>query len=989
LKKGVQVVLTNSTVDAAAQLVGRYVVDNDFTLKTGLASNGTYARGSRWGSRAEFKIEIKSVGDQTHVLLESVLSGGSGGTTYGREKRNRMEVREGLVAYLQSVLTPQAGPPPLLPPGPQPPVSPGPQAQSRVSGTAPYETEVAVPSALPSVPVKSKGMLWRTAAGGGLFVVLGIVVGTIVSVSSTTPGVADPTAVNLGSVIVAIGLAIIGVVVAIWLQAVVRGQRPMGRVAEISLILGALVLLVAAIALPAPSWSGGSFPYLDPILAVYASALLIGGSIRSRIVRIATAVVAVFALGYFGLWLYGLIIPLLGLALVLTMWKASPAFIARLTTVASKLRIRLPNPVSTGVRTVGITALILVVAPGGLIGLGAFTRNIVANYPSQVQLAGIASLGNPLVGATVKVYRLAPKGSSRVLLATTITDKNGLYSPIVPRQPNEALLVETSGGTYVDEITHKTVVAFGNDSLATVYTPSVTYAALTPLSTFATARDTVLVDSGTSASVATDLTFATVAEDYNLESLTDVYPEIADIAPVDQFVPPDLESRELGIDLAGLDQEAKNLGVDDFSLTEAMANDISDGNLDGKDQGTPIAITPTVPLPGDANTSLLQAGIDTFVASPANLTTLLAPKVATQMGALSPSPGGFYAVADGLPFFTDGASAVEQLVSASGGSAPYRCTLTAGGLPTHFTLHGCQIQYDGTRVLGGGDMAITGPFSVQVSDSASPAQTTVLPDLRLTIAIAPPTITVVNPVSCPSPSVAACSERIASASGGLAPYTFWRGGSLPLGMSIQTYDSTAPKGAKASSLGALNGDQGRIAGSLSTAEPSVPAPGSYTVNVCVVDSIGSETCANTTVIIAPEPTPNPTAAPTNTPNDGYTVGPQPTDQPTPQPTTQPPASNLPPGFPTNLPAGIYQIEVCVQNAGCYGGTNVDMSDGDASNLSQAIESVISSEQSQCDGSCSASYSRFNGSSFSVTVTSTNCSFGCTTGSFTLRITKVG
>jgi hypothetical protein len=232
------------------------------------------------------------------------------------------------------------------------------------------------------------------------------------------------------------------------------------------------------------------------------------------------------------------------------------------------------------------------------------------------------------------------------------------------------------------------------------------------LSTFATARDTALVDSG-AVGVATDLTFATIATDYGLESLTDVYPEIADTAPVDQFVTPDFESMELGLDLAGLDEEAKTLGVDDFSLTDAVANDISDGNLDGKDQGAPVAITPDVPLPSDANTSLLQAGINTFAASKANLTALLAPEVASQMGPLSPNTSGFYAVANGLPFFTDGASAVVQLISASGGTAPYLCTLTGGGLLSHFTLHGCQLQYDGTRILGSGSIATSSPFTVQ------------------------------------------------------------------------------------------------------------------------------------------------------------------------------------------------------------------------------------------------------------------------------------
>lgn len=63
------------------------------------------------------------------------------------------------------------------------------------------------------------------------------------------------------------------------------------------------------------------------------------------------------------------------------------------------------------------------------------------------------------------------------------------------------------------------------------------------------------------------------------------------------------------------------------------------------------------------------------------------------------------------------------------------------------------------------------------------------------------------------------------------------GGSLGLLLTTQLHDQSGPM---SSGILVTTVESGLI----STADPSVPAPGVYTVNVCVVDSIGSETCAN-------------------------------------------------------------------------------------------------------------------------------------------------
>jgi len=108
-------------------------------------------------------------------------------------------------------------------------------------------------------------------------------------------------------------------------------------------------------------------------------------------------------------------------------------------------------------------------------------------------------------------------------------------------------------------------------------------------------------------------------------------------------VTPSVESRQLGLILAGLDQEANTLGASDFALTDALATDLSDGNLDGQDGGTPILINQSTPLPPDATTTNLQNAMNTFAGSTNNQTNAPPPQVSptpTSIDAATTPPVG-------------------------------------------------------------------------------------------------------------------------------------------------------------------------------------------------------------------------------------------------------------------------------------------------------------------------------------------------------------
>ena len=101
------------------------------------------------------------------------------------------------------------------------------------------------------------------------------------------------------------------------------------------------------------------------------------------------------------------------------------------------------------------------------------------------------------------------------------------------------------------------------------------------------------------------------------------------------------------------------------------------------------------------------------------------------------------------------------------------------------------------------------------------------------------------------------------------------------------------------------------------------------------------------------------------------------------------SGNLPAGFQTNLPAGIYQLQVCVQVTGGYGScTELPGTYSDAAAVAQALQNV-----DLCQGvgvSCTSKYTAWNGTYFDVTVTMKTCSGGtCVVSVVMIRVTKVG
>ena len=146
-------------------------------------------------------------------------------------------------------------------------------------------------------------------------------------------------------------------------------------------------------------------------------------------------------------------------------------------------------------------------------------------------------------------------------------------------------------------------------------------------------------------------------------------------------------------------------------------------------------------------------------------------------------------------------TAYSTSVVTSGGAQPYTFSITAGSLPAGLNLNPSSGLISGTPTLPG-----TSNFTVKVTDSTSPTHETATQALSITIV---PTLSITTAV-LPNGSVSNPFTATLAATGGVTPYLWSVGGSLPAGLS-------------------LNSSTGVISGTPTTA-------GSSTFTISVTDS---------------------------------------------------------------------------------------------------------------------------------------------------------
>lgn len=238
----------------------------------------------------------------------------------------------------------------------------------------------------------------------------------------------------------------------------------------------------------------------------------------------------------------------------------------------------------------------------------------------EADITGQATKG-PVADATVRVYALNEDGTRGRLLGTTISDAAGNYALQVKHDGTAAVVV--SGGSYSDEATG-TVVALGEHELETLVAnlDEADTVAVTALTTIAAQR----ASANASAGLATAIAAANVevAAMFGLEGV-----DLTEIIPSDMTNAGSAEdsaaARSYGLVQSGLTQTAEDMNLapeDVLTLVSAIAEDFSDGNLDGMNAAG-AAITSALEVTPEAALMGLNAAMEAFLNSAENASGLV------------------------------------------------------------------------------------------------------------------------------------------------------------------------------------------------------------------------------------------------------------------------------------------------------------------------------------------------------------------------------
>ena len=144
---------------------------------------------------------------------------------------------------------------------------------------------------------------------------------------------------------------------------------------------------------------------------------------------------------------------------------------------------------------------------------------------------------------------------------------------------------------------------------------------------------------------------------------------------------------------------------------------------------------------------------------------------ATATAAVSITINSPLAITNSLPNGSVGV-AYSASISATGGTTPYICSMTAGTLPAGLSMSGCTVS--GTPTTAG-----SATVTIKVTDSSSPAQNV---SANETIVIAPAALALTN--TLPNGQVGVAYSANITASGGTTPYSCSITGTLPAGLSL-------------------------------------------------------------------------------------------------------------------------------------------------------------------------------------------------------------
>ena len=215
--------------------------------------------------------------------------------------------------------------------------------------------------------------------------------------------------------------------------------------------------------------------------------------------------------------------------------------------------------------------------------------------PATIAVSG-AVVDGPVAGATISAYAVSTAGvPSTTALATATTTATGSYTLNLPAGTTGAILLTSTGGTFVDDVTGQTVNAPTLNAIIPDVSGATTVTAqLTPLTTIA--AQIALATSSTNNSVGSVAGAINTALGAALGGQSNIVgTSLVDVSTAGCATGASQASLDASLVLAGINQLAANNNVSSVDLIAAVVADVqSDNVFDGAANGVAL----TVPLSG-------------------------------------------------------------------------------------------------------------------------------------------------------------------------------------------------------------------------------------------------------------------------------------------------------------------------------------------------------------------------------------------------------
>lgn len=283
-----------------------------------------------------------------------------------------------------------------------------------------------------------------------------------------------------------------------------------------------------------------------------------------------------------------------------------------------------------------VAALLLAGCGGGSSGIDATTPSAQGTVSGNV-------VKGPVSGATVKAFAVTG-GTMGSQVSSATTDANGAFTLSMGGYAGPVML-QMSGGTYTDEATGA-LMTMGAGDMMTAVLPTVaagmavTGVEVTPLTAMAQAMAQHMAGGLTDANIA-----AANAAVGNYFLVGD----ILHTQPINPLVAGSATGASqammnYGMTLAAMSQYAKGTGMAVSSgFVTAMMNDASDGVIDGKAAGTPVAMGGRMMggsmMQTDAGRTGLATAMTDFMNSSLNKSGVASTEMTTLMQQLRTSGG--------------------------------------------------------------------------------------------------------------------------------------------------------------------------------------------------------------------------------------------------------------------------------------------------------------------------------------------------------------